>query len=330
MARRRLTPAQPGYLGPAVPPRNGPEATIAPIAQVSGQSAEAAALREMAQGLQAARDEGRMIVEVPLSDVASGHLLRDRVALDREELEILKASIGLYGQRVPAEITPLAASEQGAPAHRFGLISGWRRLTALNELHRESGEARFSTLKALIRPAEEAADSYVAMVEENEIRIGLSYYERARLVAEVTARGVFEDHASALRHLFAAASRAKRSKIASFIDIHTQLGDLLQFPTAIPERLGLAVVAQMRSADVAPIRARLEACPPETPEAEVRLLESCLDSEAKPVSRAKRSSEVLRPGLTVTTTVKGRSLVISLSGEQVDNQLLAKLRDYLL
>ena len=72
--RRRLTQAQPGYLGPATAPETksalSPAAVATsiapPIAQVSGQSAEAAALREITEGIEDARATGRMVVEVPL------------------------------------------------------------------------------------------------------------------------------------------------------------------------------------------------------------------------------------------------------------------------
>ena len=77
------------------------------------------------------------------------------------------------------------------------------------------------------------------MVEENEIRVGLSYYERARIAARAAELGVFPDTASALARLFASASRAKRSKIGSFLRLYTALDDRLRFPAAIPERLGL-------------------------------------------------------------------------------------------
>ena len=97
----------------------------------------------------------------------------------------VKASIRAHGQRTPAEITMLdEGDEDGHSPYRFGLISGWRRLRALSELYEETGEVRFATIKALMQPEAEAAASYVAMVEENEIRAALSYYERARLVAD--------------------------------------------------------------------------------------------------------------------------------------------------
>lgn len=331
MARRRLTPAQPGYLGPT--PGGAPAPldvrSVPPIAQVSGQSATEAALRELSLGIQAARDEGRMIVAVPLAQVAPGYLVRDRIAFDRDEMDALKASIRAHGQRTPAEITPLptATGDEARAPYSFGLISGWRRLRALAELFDETGETRFSTLRSLIRPPEEAADSYVAMVEENEIRVGLSYYERARVVAEAAARGVFADQPSALRALFATSSRAKRSKIGSFIDIHEALGDLLHFPAEIPERLGLALVSRLRLGDAPRIRQALSAGKAATPEAELSLLTRLTEPPRPDVSRAKHpAGEVLRDGITLDVVRKGNRINVTLRGPQVDDALLDEVR----
>jgi len=354
MARRRLTPAQPGYLGPTsmtaletksalpgpalmadtahpvMPPRPTP-----PIAQVSGQSAEAAALREITAGIDAARATGRMVVDVPLGDVGQGYLVRDRIALDAEEIAALKASIRAHGQRTPAEITPLHGTgrdeSDGAPAQPWGLISGWRRLRALSDLYDETGEARFSTLRALVRPPEEAAQSYVAMVEENEIRVGLSYYERARVVAEAAARGVFPDQSAALRSMFATASRAKRSKIGSFIDLHEGLGDLLHFPAEIPERLGLALVSRLRLEGRHRLRNALRDARPASATAELALLEKLAKpprtADGADVSRAKRPvRETLAPGVEMRLRETGGRMEATLSGPGVDAALLARLR----
>ena len=91
----------------------------------------------------------------------------------------------------------------------------------------------------MVRRPDSAADAYVAMVEENEIRLGLSQYERARIAALATERGVFPSEKAALLALFASASRAKRSRIRAFLEIYHALDGALRFPAALPERLGL-------------------------------------------------------------------------------------------
>jgi ParB family chromosome partitioning protein len=236
--RRRLTPAQPGYLS-AVPAPSGPPALRAgigappPIAQVAGEASALAALREVSGALDAARAEGRLLLRLPLEAVEADYLVRDRLVADEEDLGHLMASIAEHGQRSPIEVAELGSG-------RYGLISGWRRLTALTRLAGDDS-ARFGTVLAQVRRPETAASAYVAMVEENEVRSGLSYYERARVTAKAVEAGVFQTEKAALQQLFSAASRARRSKIGSFLTIHRYLDGALRFPAALPERLGLAL-----------------------------------------------------------------------------------------
>ena len=183
-----------------------------------------------------------MVLDLPLDAIAPDHLARDRMPAEDEEMAALRESLRAHGQRTPDR--GHAAGDRGALP--YGLISGWRRLTALKALHAETGEARFATVQALVRRPETAADAYVTMVEENEIRLGLSHYERARVAARATERGVFPSEKAALLALFATASRAKRSRIRAFLDIYHALDGSLRFPAALPERLGLRLVEKVR------------------------------------------------------------------------------------
>jgi ParB-like chromosome segregation protein Spo0J len=144
----------------------------------------------------------------------------------------LRESLRARGQQTPVELVDLGAAG-------YGLISGWRRVTALEQLHAETGEARFGVVQALLRTPATAEAAYTSMVEENEIRVGLSPYERARIVAKSVEQGVFPTHRQALQSLFATASRAKRSKIGSFLSVVAALDGVLRFPGALTERLGL-------------------------------------------------------------------------------------------
>ena len=236
--RKRLTPAQPEYISqPAELETKAylrPGITPPPIAQVAGDASTTAALAEVSAALASARAEGRLLQRLPLGAIDAGYLVRDRISTDPDEMQALMSSLLNHGQRSPIEVTEIAPG-------RYGLISGWRRLTALGRLHAQTGDSQFGSVLALLRRPDTAGDAYIAMVEENEIRLGLSYYERARIVAKAVEQGVFTSDREALQKLFATASRAKRSKIGSFLDIYRHLGPALRFPSALPERLGLAL-----------------------------------------------------------------------------------------
>ena len=93
--RKRLTPA---LFATETEPRKPLEPqSRAPIAQVAGAAADHAAFAEVAQTLAAARDEGRLIQRLPLSEIETGHLVRDRVAFDADEMAALCGSLKARG-----------------------------------------------------------------------------------------------------------------------------------------------------------------------------------------------------------------------------------------
>ena len=201
--RKRLTPAQPKELDTEMPVletkafgvARTTNRTRAPIAQVAGDASTAAALQELASEVKRAKDEGRMIQAIPVAQIQSDYLTRDRLVVDGEDLRALMDSIRTRGQQTPIEVVQLGSDA-------YGLISGWRRLSALRQLLADTGDARFGAVKAILRQPDTAADAYIAMIEENEIRVGLSYYERARAAAKAVEQGVFETEKAALQQLF--------------------------------------------------------------------------------------------------------------------------------
>ena len=230
---------------------------------MSGQAATAAAFEEVAEELASARAEGRMVLRIPLGEIHVNHLIRDRVGLEPEALEELKASISARGQQTPVEVMAL---EDGA----YALISGWRRLLALQALEAENPEGEFGTVQALLRrPADQGA-AYVAMVEENEIRAGLSFYERARVVVMALRAGIFDSEKTALQTLFANVSYSKRSKIKSFVPLVEALDGALNYPARLPEHTGLALARRLKEAPelAEGLIADLAAINPEDAEAE--------------------------------------------------------------
>ena len=291
-----------------------------PVAQVVGEAAALAAADEALIAIEAARDEGRLAIRVPLSAIAVDHLVRDRMGVADEDMAALMVSIRAHGQRTPIEVLE---SGQGA----YGLISGWRRLAALSALHEETGEARFASVLAVIRAPGDAGAAYVAMVEENEIRVGLSYYERARIAALAAERGAFADAAAAVDALFASGSRARRSKIRSFLRIHEEIGTWLRFPAHLPERLGLQVAAALKDGRQLAVLEAL-ATPAPDPEMETAALMAALAPKAPPAARKpvrpapKPQRETLRPGL----VMEAMGDKVILSGPALDPALIGRLR----
>lgn len=281
------------------------------------------------------RSEGRVVLDIPVDDIAVDHLARDRVGLDSDEMRALAKSIFAHGQRIPIEV---AALPPGSDAP-YGLISGWRRLNALNELKRQTKDDRFDYVQALVRQPKDSADAYLSMVEENEVRVGLSYYERAKVAAETTQLGVFETEKKALLTLFASASRAKRSRIRQFLILYHAFNDLLKYPHEIGERLGLALSSMLKIDPTlaAEWRNRLRAADAETLEAELLVLGSFLPppQEDKPAPKSPRApqdrapsspqSEYYGPGW--HAALRGNKIVIS--GDDVSEDFFDTLIGYL-
>ena len=324
--RKRLTPAEPlgidrGTRAPETKSMLAPGlGSRPPIAQVAGEASSVAALEELADEIREARAEGRIIQALPLDAVDEGYLVRDRMLADEDELAVLIESLKARGQQSPIEVVDLKDG-------RYGLISGWRRLTALRRLA-ETGQGSSSpeTVLAVLRRPETASDAYLSMVEENEIRVGLSFYERARIVARAAEQGVYPDTSAALAGLFAAASRSKRSKIGSFLRVYEALDDRLSYPSAIPERLGLALTKAFEAEPALKdrLRDRLRKNPAASPAEELAALEKALkgqgpkqsltvqsetNSAPKPIASRKRE---ISPGIALQA--EGDRLVLSGSG----------------
>jgi len=328
--RKRLTPPAPqGLERPtrgletkgmfaAAPTSSIPQETrrVPPIADMAGAAAASAALEEVSAELVSARAEGRLVQAIPLTAIDADYLVRDRLVADEAEMEALRISIRKRGQQTPIEVIEVAPG-------RFGLISGWRRLHAMTQLQAETQDGQFATILALIRNPATAQDAYVAMVEENEIRVGLSYFERARIVQRAVEKGIYDSEKVALQTLFASASRAKRSKIKSFLPIVATLGDVLRFPTAISERLGLDLAQRLQQGAGAALRDELVHATPQSAEEEQALLAAVRvsgDQKTAPEKLAPGADEIA-PGVHLS---KGRQS-LKLSGPGVTEALIARI-----
>ena len=365
MARRRLTPPAADAGAPVVWEGDGPvprgvaPPAPPPIARVAAEAAAESALREVGAELASARAEGRLALRIPLTRIEAGWLMRDRLTPEDDDFAALLTSLRAHGQRVPVEVAEIGHDAEGP---RYGLISGWRRLTALTRLQAETGEDRFTSALAVLRRPEGAAAAYLAMVEENEIRAGLSHYERARIVARAAEAGVYPGVRQALTGLFGAVSPARRSKIGAFVTLYRGLDGVLRFPAAIPERLGLSLARALEedASFARRLQGRLARAAPTSPEAEQAVLAEALRTPAPaeastapappqiPVARPTPAQPVdpgsgqnsgqnsggrsgpdhgraLTPGLFVETA-PGRAV---LSGPAVDAAFLARLEAWL-
>src|SRR5690606_41318719 len=98
-----------------------------------------------------------------LAAVEAGYLVRDRLAADEGDMAALVESLRARGQQVPIEVVEIGPG-------RYGLISGWRRLTAIARLGPETGEERFAPLLALLRRPEPADHAHPATVGGEQVR----------------------------------------------------------------------------------------------------------------------------------------------------------------
>lgn len=327
--RKRLSPTSAfdipdplGAPGPRLETKamNGWVGTRAPIADVASDAAHHAAFDAVRAELQSAREDGRMVLRLDLDVVEADHLVRDRVVIDDDDMQSLMESLRARGQQTPIEVVDLGGG-------RYGLISGWRRMVALQALHSEAPqEMRFAQVQALVRRPDSAADAYLAMVEENELRANLSFYERARIAVKAAEKGIYDSPRHAVQSLFSAVRRAKRSKILSFADL-VVLDDHLAFPSAIPEKLGLALVGAMRTRpDFTRVlkTALTEAAPMSDAASERKVLEHSL---RLPSPRpAPNPGDQVREGI----SLRAEAGKITLSGPSVDEALIADLRIWLL
>ena len=283
-----------------------------PIAEVAGDTAGRAALEEVAREMTVAETEGRVIKKLPLALIERHHLSRDRLVIDEDDLASLMASISERGQQTPVEVVRLSGG-------KFGLISGLRRIEALARLGHDS-------VLALVRQPESSREAYQAMVEENEIRANLSFFERANLAVAAVGQGVYPDPKAAVAGLFAHATPAKRSKIARFVILRDALGKSLRFPTAIPEKLGLALSQAIEEDRTVATRLSeaLRRTPPADAAAERKTLERALKKQAASGSGSATGPETLARGLKWQA---GSGRVV-LSGPALTDEFLEALKDF--
>lgn len=262
-----------------------------------------------AKEYRAARRAGRVLEQIPLGEIATDSLPRDRLDLaavaQTEEMEELKASIRAHGQKEPIEVFADVGGQ-------LQLKKGWRRLTALRQLHEETGDERFATAMARVdRSGAERLKLYVDMVEENILREDLTFAEMAQVAIHAAEDKIIDGEVAdeMVNRLYASLHKMKRSYIRSFVALLRMLGDDLKFPKAVSRNLGVEVARHLRSesAAVQPLRRRLAACG--TAEEQEIVLKALLTAEAAPEAgreaRAPREKFEFHVGAAKVTARRG-------------------------
>lgn len=266
-----------------------------------------------AKAYRAAQDEGRLLTSVPLADVQTTDLPRDRLDLEgvaaSTEMEELRASIRERGQKEPVELYRDAAGQ-------LQLKKGWRRFTALSQLFAETGDARFATITARIEVGEgDRLARYIDMVEENVVREDLSFAEMAQvaiLAAQDAETDEVDPDAMVLR-LYGSLHKMKRSYIRNFVFLLSALGDDLNFPKAVPRNLGAEVARALKSVgEAATLRARLRACGTEVEQNTVlaKFLEKKPVDATKPKPAERKEKREFHVGDMKVTARKGECRIV--------------------
>lgn len=202
-----------------------------------------------AKDFRAAQDEGRLLVDIPLEEIKTSDLPRDRLELEAvaasDEMEELKSSIQQRGQKEPVEVYL-------DDAGRYQLKKGWRRFTALSQLRAETGEDRFASIIARVEKGQGARlDRYVDMVEENVVREDLTFAEMAQVAITAAADPAIDeiDPDAMVPRLYGSLHKMKRSYIRSFVFLLCALGDDLKWPKDVARNLGVDVARALKNVE---------------------------------------------------------------------------------
>ncbi|PZQ46310.1 MAG: plasmid partitioning protein RepB [Rhodovulum sulfidophilum] len=118
--------------------------------------------------------EGGVIVEIE-PDLIEASFVSDRLGMEDEEFEALKASIAAGQQDTPVLLRPHPKA-----TNRYMVVFGHRRVRAARELGRK--------VRAIVKPLDDVAH-ILAQGQENSARANLSFIERARFAQSLSLLG---------------------------------------------------------------------------------------------------------------------------------------------
>lgn len=192
----------------------------------------------------ALREAGHVVASVPLDQVHSTIMIRDRMEGDDPELLDLVTSIRELGLSNPIRVM------QWPDGGGYELIQGYRRLSAYEHLARKTGDAKWREIPALVMVGEyDVAGLYRRMVDENVIRKDLSFAEMAFAAANFAndPKTDAKNIRDAVAALYQSAAYSKRNYIRNFAFVLEELGPDLRFPTHVPRALGVSLARALSS-----------------------------------------------------------------------------------
>ncbi len=182
------------------------------------------------------------IHHIPLAQIQMDALPRDRSTLSPAALSELQSSIAAEGLRQPIEVWRLSTPTE---AHTYGLISGFCRLTATQNLAKFRPEA-YRTIPAFLRTPTDLPAALAAMVSENEIRSPISPWDKGRILVETVREGHFETLDAATQALHPNATRQKRARLRACASVVEELDSLLTTPENLTENRLLRLASSLR------------------------------------------------------------------------------------
>lgn len=180
---------------------------------------------------------------LPLSEIDATALPRDRTHFDPQALQELRTSIATSGLRQPIEVFQMSEPRDG---FRYALISGHRRLTAMQELC-QINPNRPATIAAFLRQPQSLTQALAEMVEENDIRAALSPWEQGRIAITTVQDGYFPTLDAAIHGLFPSANPSRRSRLRSIARVVDELDGHMATPETLSLRQMLRLAAALRA-----------------------------------------------------------------------------------
>jgi ParB family chromosome partitioning protein len=264
------------------------------------------------------------IHHIPLADIDSHALPRDRDSLDAAELSELTLSIAAHGLRMPIEVFP------GTGPQPYGLLSGFRRLHAHREL-------ALATIPAFIRQPADIPTALAAMIEENEIRADITPWERARIVLTAIEHGHFDTIDQALPRLYPTYDRFRRARLRAVAEVVAYFGDdTLSEPRSLSQSQLTRLAFALRAGMAAVIDAALSQSSDRSPATQWRLLLPIIEEaehdarHTPPRYKKGRPRRVTRPrpSLTIRREKGKDGWSLRFTGPEATGPLMEDIMDY--